>query len=44
MLVILGLAFWIGWHVWQIRHENAELASEKKRGTGDKARKFIDHY
>ncbi len=44
LLVIIGIALWIGWHVWQIRHENSELASEKKRGVGDKARKFIDRY
>ena len=44
LLVIIGLVLWIGWHVWQIRHENAELDSEKKRGTGEKARKFIDRY
>ena len=44
LLVILGLAFWIGWHVWQIRHENATLESEKKRGTAERARKAIDRY
>jgi hypothetical protein len=44
LLVILGLAFWIGWHVWQIRHENARLAAEKKRATAERARKAIDRY
>jgi hypothetical protein len=44
LLVILGLIFWIGWHVWQIRHENAELEAEKNRGVGEKAKKAIDRY
>ena len=28
ILFILGLVFWIGWHVWQIRHENKTYAEE----------------
>jgi hypothetical protein len=44
LMVILGLAFWMGWHVWQIRHENATLESEKKRATAERARKAIDRY
>ena len=44
ILVILGLAFWIGWHIWQIRHESAELADEKLRGTPDRATRAIDRY
>jgi hypothetical protein len=27
-MVILGFAFWIGWHVIQTRQENAEIESE----------------
>jgi len=44
LLVVLGVAFWIGWHIWQIRHENAELAAEKARASGDRLRKAIDRY
>ena len=44
LLVILGLAFWIGWHVWQIRHENAELNSEKNRTNAERSKKSIDRY
>jgi hypothetical protein len=44
LLVIIGLAFWIGWHVWQVRHENAELEAEKNRATAERAKKFIDRY
>jgi len=25
MLVIVGYAFWIGWHIYQIKKENAEF-------------------
>ena len=44
LLVILGLAFWIGWHIWQIRHENAELEAERKRYSSEKAKSAIDRY
>jgi hypothetical protein len=44
VMVILGLAFWIGWHVWQIRHENAELKSEKNRANAERSKKAIDRY
>ena len=45
ILVIVGLAFWIGWHVLQIRHENAEMESDMAADAkGDEARKAIDGY
>lgn len=44
LLVILGLAFWIGWHIWQVRHENAELKSEKHRANAERSKRFIDRY
>ena len=44
ILVIIGLVFWIGWHIWQIRHENAELEHEKLRASGERAKKAIDRY
>ena len=44
LLVILGVVFWIGWHVWQIRHENAELKSEKNRANAERSKKHIDRY
>ena len=37
-------AFWIGWHIWQIRHENAELEAERKRYNAERAKKAIDRY
>ena len=44
LLVILGLAFWVGWHIWQVRHENAELEAERKRYNAERAKKAIDRY
>jgi hypothetical protein len=44
LLVIVGLALWILWHIWQMRHENAELESEKKRLSAERVRKAIDRY
>lgn len=44
VLVIIGFAFWIGWHVWQIRHENAELEAEKRRLSAERMRNAIDRY
>ena len=44
VLVIIGLAFWIGWHIWQVRHENAELEAEKKRASAERAKRAIERY
>jgi hypothetical protein len=45
LLVILGLAFWIGWHVLQMRHEAAEIGSEMKSDPrGEETKKAIDRY
>ena len=45
IMVVLGVAFWIGWHVLQIRQEEAEIAAEKKASNRDDvARKLIDDY
>jgi hypothetical protein len=45
LLVILGLAFWIGWHIIQTRQENAEIASDMAADrSGDETRAAIDRY
>jgi hypothetical protein len=44
LLVIIGVAFWIGWQIWQIRHENAELEAEKARANAERIKKAIDRY
>jgi hypothetical protein len=45
LMVIVGLAFWIGWHVIQIRQENAEIAADMAADrSGDETRKAVDRY
>lgn len=31
LLVILGVVFWIGWHILQLRREEEEFAEEQQR-------------
>ena len=31
IMIIVGFVLWIGWHVWQIKHENQTLAAEEAR-------------
>ena len=31
LLVIAGLAFWIGWHIWQLKSESAEFKSDMEK-------------
>ena len=45
LMVIIGVAFWIGWHVIQMRQEAAEVEREMHADAeGDKARDAIDRY
>jgi hypothetical protein len=45
VMVVIGLVFWIGWHVIQMKQEAAEIAEEMKADArGDVARKLIDDY
>ncbi len=31
LLVIVGFAFWIGWHIWQIKSESAEFKADMEK-------------
>lgn len=31
VMVVIGIVFWIGWHVWQIKMENKQLEDEARR-------------
>jgi hypothetical protein len=45
LLVIIGLIFWIGWHIVQTRQENAEIESDMSADrSGDETRASIDRY
>jgi hypothetical protein len=44
-LVILGFVFWIGWHIIQMRQENAEIEKEQRSDErGDDTRRAIGRY
>jgi hypothetical protein len=44
-MVVLGLAFWIGWHIVQMRQESEEIAEEMQADQrGEAARKLIGDY
>jgi hypothetical protein len=45
IMVIVGVIFWVGWHVLQMRQEAEEIAEEMRADArGDAARKLIDDY
>lgn len=45
LMVLIGIAFWIVWHVVQMRQEAIELEHEMDAdASGDKARAAIDRY
>jgi hypothetical protein len=45
LFLILGVIFWIGWHIIQTKQETAELdADEAADRSGDETRKAIDRY
>jgi hypothetical protein len=45
LMVIIGLAFWIGWHVIQTRLETAEFKADMAADrSGDETREAIDRY
>jgi hypothetical protein len=45
LLVIIGVIFWIGWHIVQTRQENAEIASDMAADrSGDETKAAIDRY
>jgi hypothetical protein len=45
LLVLLGLVFWIGWHIIQTRQETEQIEKELRADPrGDKTRMAIDRY
>ena len=43
VMAIIGIILWLGWHVWQIRHENATLADEvAKYGSEENSKSALD--
>jgi hypothetical protein len=44
VMALAGLAFWILWHVWQIRNESAEINATRADADQEKAKASIDRY
>ena len=45
LLVILGLVFWVGWHLIQLRQESQEVKKDMDADPqGDATRRAIDRY
>ena len=45
LMVIVGLIFWIGWHILQTRQESAEIAANMAADrTGEETKSAIDRY
>lgn len=43
-MVIAGFVFWVIWHIWQIRHESAELREKAAHINVDRSKTAIDRY
>ncbi len=36
IMVVVAVALWLAWHVWQVKHENATYEDEKRKyGTAE---------
>ena len=43
-MVIIGVAFWLGWHIIQCRRETEELEAARKSTSLESTKEAIDHY
>ena len=43
-MVIIGVIFWIGWHVIQHRRETAEFEAAKRAGSAESISAAVDRY
>ncbi len=43
IMTVFAVVLWLGWHVWQVKHENKTYEEEaRKYGTADTIHKAID--
>lgn len=42
LMVVIGVAFWLIWHVWQVKHENDYLKEKLTHANEDNIRRSID--
>ena len=43
-MVIIGVAFWLGWHIIQGRHETEELEAARQSTSLESTKEAIDRY
>ncbi|MCO4838821.1 MAG: hypothetical protein KC447_01720 [Rhodobacteraceae bacterium] len=43
-MVIVGVVFWLGWHVIQARRESEELAEAAKTASAERTKAAIERY
>lgn len=44
LMVLVGVVFWLGWHVVQFRRESVELAEAAKNAKAKSTKAMIDLY
>ncbi len=44
LMVVVGVALWLLWHIVQTRAENAEMADEARHASDDDTKANIDRY
>ena len=43
VMAVIGIMLWLGWHVWQLKHENAEYRDKlAKYGDDETIKKALD--
>mgnify|MGYP000510062057 CR=1 FL=1 len=43
-MTVIGVVFWLGWHIFQVRRESAHLEKAKNMGDHDKVQDALDRY
>jgi uncharacterized membrane protein YvbJ len=43
-MVIIGVIFWLGWHITQAKRETEHLEEAKKLGDPEKVAKMLERY
>lgn len=43
-MALAAVVFWVVWHIWQIRYENADLDATRHDADKERARASIERY
>ncbi len=43
-MTIVGVIFWLGWHIFQVKRESAHLEKAKQLGDHDKVHQTLERY